>query len=48
MLYNTRDNNFLTKYLEGTNFSANIFYSGKLVCTGIKSKESIRKVIHKF
>ena len=48
VIYNPRDNNFLTKYLEGTNISANIFSSGKLVCTGIKSKDSIRKVIHKF
>ena len=48
VIYNAKDNNFLTKYLEGTNISANIFFSGKLVCTGIKSRDSIRKVIHKF
>ena len=30
------------------NISANIFSSGKLVCTGIKTKDSIRKIIHKF
>ena len=48
VIYKPREYNFLTKYLEGTNFSANIFSSGKLVCTGIKSRDNIKKVIHKF
>ena len=48
VIYEPRNNNFLTIYLKGTNISANIFSSGKLVCTGIKTKDSIRKIIHKF
>ena len=48
VIYKPKDNNFLTKYLKGTNISANIFSSGKLVCTCIKTKDIIRKTIHKF
>ena len=40
--------NFLTKKLDNSNISANIFSSGTITCCGAKSKEELIKAIKKF
>ena len=48
IIYDPIKNNFLTKFLEGTNITANIFSKGGMVCSGIKSTDNIKKTVHKF
>ena len=46
--YNPKNNNFLVKKLEKSNITANIFSSGKITCSGAKSKEELYKALKKF
>ena len=43
--YNPKKNNFLVKTLEKSNITATIFSSGKITCSGAKSKEELYKAL---